>query len=215
MKLSLFFPVSPPNVNQGFGVNGEYYRANGINIKGHNGIDFKAYHGQPVYAPMSGTAFYEIDSNGGDGVVIVSNQQFDAPITGQCYYKSILWHLCDPGKEPKYASPIFKALGGANSGKGIQVKVGDLIGYADSTGLSTGDHLHFGLKPVVGGTPSNVGDAADVKAGDWVSLYADNEYLGAIDPTPYFNGYFAPQANEVISLLKMVAALMQRLLLKL
>lgn len=37
-KLELWFPVRPWKITQGFGVNGDYYRANGINIAGHNGL---------------------------------------------------------------------------------------------------------------------------------------------------------------------------------
>lgn len=210
-KLQLFYPLSPPGVNQGWGVNGEYYRANNINILGHNGIDFRAYHGQPIYAAQQGTAFYEIDDNSGNGVVIVGDNPFEYK-GGNCYFKTIYWHFCDPGKEPKYASPIFKALGGANGGKGVKVKVGDLLGYADSTGLSTGDHLHFGLKPIIPGNNWNPIDSADSYMGNWINLEASNGYLGAIDPSPYFNGYFAPQAYQVLSLFQQLLVLLRKFL---
>jgi hypothetical protein len=190
MKFELFYPLTPVGVNQPFGVNGEYYRRNGINILGHNGIDFFAYHGQPLYAPMDGTAYYEVDSSGGQGVVIVSDKVYDYK-NSTAVFKCIMWHMCDPNKEPKYASPIFAAVGSAvNSGKGTIVKSGDLVGFADSTGLSSGDHLHFGLKPITTGTAPLSGDAPDVGIGDWVNIEQNNGYLGAIDPQPYFNGQF-------------------------
>lgn len=217
MKLSLYFPVSPVHLNQGFGLNGAYYQANGINIVGHNGLDLMAYHGQPIYAAHDGDAFYEEDDSAGHGVVIVSTEKFDAPagfdVEGnptQCNFKSIYWHMCDPNKEPRYASPIYKAVGNrVNSGVSVPVKVGDLIGYADSTGLSSGDHLHFGLKPIVQGVAPRSGDAPDVGIGNWVDLYPNNGYFGAIDPTPYLNGYYAPQANQVLSLLQQLSAALQ------
>jgi murein DD-endopeptidase MepM/ murein hydrolase activator NlpD len=183
MKLQLKYPVTPFHVNQGFGVNGAYYQANGINIKGHNGLDLQAYHGQPVYASHDGVAFYEEDNNAGHGMVVISNQPYDYK-GGQSYFKTIYWHFIDPLKEPKYDLPLYKY--GVNSGRGIPVKAGDQIGWADSTGLSTGDHLHFGLKPIMGGRAPSFGDAPDVNIGQWVNVEGDNGYQGAIDPTPYF-----------------------------
>ncbi len=77
--------------------------------------------------------------------------------------KSLYWHLCDPIKEPQFKSPI--------ADKSKDVEMGDIIGYADSTGASTGDHLHFGMKFIKGGETIN----------------KDNGYLGAVDPLPYFD----------------------------
>lgn len=172
MKLSIFYPVKPLFVNQKFGevANLAYYEANGINFKGHNGIDFAAKHGQPVYASHDGLCYPEIDPGGGNGVVITTLQPFDYG-TSTAYFKTIFWHLIQDDAVVK---------------TGQQVKVGELIGYADSTGLSTGDHLHFGLKPMSKGEP----------AGTWYNLEQDNGYMGAIDPMPYFNGLFAQDINQ-------------------
>ncbi len=181
MKLSLDFPITPCLISQPWGVNGDYYQANGINIKGHNGLDLHAYHGQPVYASHDGTAYYEIDLNQGHGVVIMTNEMYDYE-DKQTYFKSLYWHFCDSTKEPQYKSPIE---GHSIEGKGLPVKRGDLIGYADSTGLSTGDHVHWGLKPVLFGE----------SAGAWYNTEPNNGYMGAIDPTPYLSGKFANQNN--------------------
>lgn len=166
-KLSLYYPVKPKFVNQGFGVtdNTEYYQSNGINIIGHNGIDFQAKHGQPVYATHDGISYTEVDENQGHGVVLITNQKFDY-LDGQAFYKTIYWHLVAETQPNVW---------------GKQIKAGDLIGYADSTGLSTGDHLHFGLKPVANNEPDFT----------WINIAQDNGYMGAINPNPYFNGLFA------------------------
>lgn len=215
MKFELFYPVTPVSFNQHFGGNAAYYQANGVNIIGHNGDDLMAFHGQPIYAAHDGVAYYEQDDDAGEGVVVVSNDAFDYK-GQQCHFKSIYWHMCDPDKEPKYESPVYVADGRRkNSGTGFPVKTGDLIGFADSTGLSTGDHLHFGLKPIVPGPGARSGDAPDVGIGNWVNVEQTNGYLGAIDPTPYFNGFFAPQAGQVFSTYQKLIALLRQYIISL
>lgn len=183
MKLQLYYPVKPSYITQKFGetANLAYYHANGINIPGHNGIDFLTKHGQPIFAAHDGAAYYEVDANQGHGVVLLTNDRFDYD-TGQAYFKSIYWHLCDSSKEPQFKSPVEGTTG-------LKVKAGDLIGYADTTGLSTGDHLHFGLKPVANNEP----------AFTWLNLEQDNGYMGAIDPAPYFNGQYAADLHPSIN----------------
>lgn len=190
MKFELYFPCKPYAVNQKFGGNGAYYQQNGINIVGHNGTDLRAVHGQPVYAAHDGYAYHQVDSSSGCGVIVISNKEYEYKKT-TAYYKSIYWHLCDYSKEPKYKSPVLDYQQ-HNKGKPLPVKTGDLIGYADNTGLSTGDHLHFGLKPMRPGVPVNqYQDAADLGTSNWQNIEQYNGYLGAIDPAPYFNGKYA------------------------
>jgi len=180
MNLSLYYPVKPHGVNQVFGNKDPKYTA--LGLLGHNGIDLFARHGEPVYASHDGLAQYEIDTDSGHGVVITTNTTFD--YKGQdAYYKTIYWHFCDSTKEPQFRSPI------EGHADGVQVKAGDLIGYADNTGLSTGDHCHWGLKPMRWSS----------LVSDYVNIEQDNGYLGSIDPTPYCNGLFAEDINHVPS----------------
>lgn len=146
MKKELYFPVKPAYVNQSFGQNANPVYAE-QHMKGHNGVDFQASHGQKVYAAHDGTCYPTIDSHGGNGVTIISTDKT---------YKTIYWHLIQDD---------------AVVHTGTIVKAGELIAYADSTGISTGDHCHFGLYPI----PED----------DF------NGYYGAIDPQPYFNGLYA------------------------
>lgn len=164
-------------VSQGFGANPAFYSSPIYGgIKGHNGLDLFAGHGNPVYATHDGFATFEIDTSGGHGVVVTTNQTFDYKNT-QAYFKTIYWHLCDGVKEPKLKSPL-------EGTKGYAVKKGDLVGYADNTGASTGDHLHFGMKPMYKGGDGNL-----------YNFEQNNGYLGAIDPTPYFEE--DPKATEI------------------
>ncbi len=186
MKFKIAYPVRPVKIIQHFGENPQFYSDPKYGaIKGHNGTDLQASHGQPIYASHDGMAYYEYDGAQGEGVVLHTNDKFDYG-TEQMYFKTIYWHMCDPIKEPKYASPIWKAVGykpdqTGVSQIGIAVKRGDLLGYADNTGASTGDHLHFGLKPV----------AINESNGAWLNFEQNNGYGGAIDAEPYFDGTFA------------------------
>lgn len=183
MKLSLFYPVKPLFITQPFGTNGDYYRINGINIAGHNGLDLRAFHGQEVRATHDGICYPGVDSREGYGVVVRTKDKFG--YDGQeVYFKTIYWHL-------QKNIPVKM---------GQEVKAGDLIGYADNTGLSNGDHLHFGLKPQLLGE----------NEWTWVNLEQTNGYLGAIDPTLYFNNYYAQDAQFVLSTLLSIRDLLKK-----
>lgn len=153
-----------PTIWQYFGnPNPVYY---GLGIPGHNGIDFKAGHATPIYASHDGVANYEVDNLGGHGVVVRSTETYLYK-GKETYMKTVYWHMIDSSKEPQFKSPI-------EDNQYSNVKTGDLLGYADSTGLSTGDHLHLSLKPIY----------LDDK-GLWQNLEQGNPYKGAIDPYPF------------------------------
>lgn len=188
----LSYPVKPAIITQGFGVNGAYYQSNGINVVGHNGSDFSTYHGQPVYACFDGTAYVQVDDKGGHGVVLVSDREYEYE-GGKAFMKAINWHFCDGEKEPQFKCPLKS---------GQKVIQGQLIGYSDSTGFSTGDHLHFGLKPVAAGENPN----------SWFNVKQNNGYGGCIDPSPYWNGFFAQDTTLVISIMTSVVSLLQKMI---
>jgi murein DD-endopeptidase MepM/ murein hydrolase activator NlpD len=167
MKLQLFYPIKPMVISQQFGETSflPYYEKNGVYFAGHNGVDLVAFHGQEVRASHDGVVEVQVDDKQGHGVVITTNDYFE--YKGWSYrFKTIYWHLIDN-------IPVVS---------GQKVKAGDVIGYADSTGLSTGDHLHFGLKPLkLNGT----------------NLEPNNGYQGAIDPTPYFIDEYAADIGKI------------------
>lgn len=171
MNLQLNYPLVSAEVVQSFGNDPAYYARFhdqfGNPEKGHQGIDFRAPHGTPVYAACDGHASYNKDDHGGEGIYI-RTELFDFE-GGQASFRVINWHLCGD-TDPKYPSPI------PLDGREYPVKAGDLIGYADNTGApfeSTGDHLHFGLVAVA---PSGL------------TLKPDNGFNGCIDPAPFFTG---------------------------
>lgn len=183
-KLVLSNPVKPHGVNQPFGVDPKTYKQFGL--KGHNGLDLHLIRGQPIYASHDGIAFYQEDSSQGHGVVVITDKPYDYK-DGLSFFKTIYWHMCDPVKQPSFASPVYKIVG-VNTGKSTPVKRGELIGYGNNTGFSNGDHLHYGLKPVKTGKAPKQGDAPDLNIGKWKNVEQDNGFLGSIDPTPYLEG---------------------------
>lgn len=125
-----------------------------IGLKSHNGQDLHIWHGEPIYFPVDceeacGWWSREAsDLDGGLGVDVVSNQKVFIPLSlfqnedhlpqslratqnnviGYFgYVKMRFWHL---------------KLGWKDS----IVNFGDLIGYGDNTGASSGDHLHYSFK---------------------------------------------------------------------
>ena len=144
MEKKLYYPVKPISVNQPFGANyNAYYAQKGQ--KGHGGIDFKAVHGQKIYATHDGVCYPQVDDHGGNGVKLIGKE---------C--TTIYWHLIDDDAVVHTKQ---------------EVRAGDLLGYADNTGQSTGDHLHFALR-----LPDTM---------------LNNGYGGYVDPQPYFNGKYA------------------------
>lgn len=129
------------NVGNLFGANPSTYAQ--FNMNGHNGLDFIVGSGKPVYASCSGNVLYrqDLDAQGqfrGFGnYATITNQD------GSTYYA----HL--------------ERFNGADR----QVQAGDVIGFVDSTGFSTGAHLHFGFRPI---NPN-----------------LNNGFGGCVDPQPF------------------------------
>ena len=115
---------------------------------GHNGIDWGAKDNEPIYwdCSISGIVLNtEIDSSGGLGVNVITD---DYEI-----FKHRFWHL------KKFGCIAGQIL-----------DTGDLIGYADNTGISTGTHLHRDLKPMI-----------KDEFGNYKIKDRDNGYFGCVD----------------------------------
>ncbi len=104
---------------------------NTMGMKGHNGEDWYAYDGMPLYFPVDYDGGWwsknASDLDGGLGVDVISKNQI--VIDGEkTYVKFRFWHL-----KEGYAMN--------------DVKLGYLIGLCDNTGASSGSHLHWAMKP--------------------------------------------------------------------
>ncbi|WP_228993257.1 peptidoglycan DD-metalloendopeptidase family protein [Streptomyces sp. DH8] len=100
-----------------------YYGQAGINwMSAHTGIDFPVDYGVPVMAATDGTVQTRWNSAYGNMVIVTAA---DGTETWYCHLSSAR----------------------VRSG---HVKAGDVIGYAGSSGNSTGAHLHFEVRPAGG-----------------------------------------------------------------
>jgi len=187
--LIIFRPVKQNFITQSFGIKGtkasllSMYQS--LGLIAHNGIDFACQDKVPVYFNVDGRGTIigqYIDKNGGLGLDIVTEDK-----DGK--FKHRYWHLHS-----------FKCS------VGDIVESGDLIALADNTGLSTGPHVHYGLKPVY----------LDDK-GNYKNTEQNNGFWGAIDPAPYFKNIYIIDHMKIllgttILLKKQLVGILQKLL---
>lgn len=182
MPLKLYYPHKPYYISQNWGtINPQYSEHfNNPAFKRHNGIDSVTgkfnWDGSvntefPIYCPVEN---FKVESvtfepkGGGNQLSLVSKekvQMFDQ----QCYARLFLCHakkiLVNVGDEPK---------------------LGELLMIGDSTGFSTGLHLHMGLYRL-----NNQGGKLDV-----------NEATGSFDPWLFFTKQFAVDQASLWTLMK-------------
>lgn len=121
----LAWPVKDPFVTQHFGFT-DFATSYGSDVyrgKGHNGIDFRAPIGTPVYAAEDG--------------IVKATGNTDSVCPGGSYGK---WIIVD---HPNNLSTLLAHLSLVKVASGQSVARGDLIGYSGRTGYVTGPHLHF------------------------------------------------------------------------
>lgn len=126
-------------------------------MKGHNGIDFPAPRGTPIYVAHDGWIIEQTAKDTGFGLRIGQRVEADGK-----FYLFVYGHMLRLERD-------FNVPYDWNR-KDIFVRAGEVIGYVDSTGYSTGDHLHFGIYE---------------NTQEGIRINADNGYGGAIDPEPY------------------------------
>lgn len=120
----LRWPTDFARINQGFGENPELYRRWGL--PGHEGVDIFAPSGTAIYACADGLVS-RVDAYNGDPQSMPYGNS--ARLQHADGYETVYAHLLD----------VSVSVGQA-------VAAGQVIGRADSTGNSAGDHLHLTLK---------------------------------------------------------------------
>ena len=193
MKLTLRYPVTPYIVGQQFGQSLACTEDNNLplskrkvigkigqtcpagyvelyplmGMKGHTGMDLWAGHGTACYyiGPEGIVEEIETETARGLGVGIITKDKYEFE-GGEYNAKTRFWHFMS-----------FEVK------LGDTVKTGDLIGYCDNTGFSSGDHLHLELKPVEYSPKGNYPK--------YTNIFQGNGYYGSVDPEPYFTGEYA------------------------
>lgn len=151
--MKIYRAVKTDRITQKFGENlVSYYKDMGM--LGHNGVDFLCQMGEKMYwdGSIKGKVIKtKISNTQGFGIYIVTEEEHERLL-------HIFWHNQAITVKP-----------------GQIVETGDLIGLGNSTGRSTGPHLHRGLYEI---------------DKDYHKLNYNNGYHGAIDPMPYFQNIF-------------------------
>lgn len=108
-------------LTQGWAENPQVYAR--VGLPGHNGVDFGVPDATAVLAPDDGEAVeVDFDANGYGWYVKLRTPAGEDWLLAHLHY----WRLPRPGE---------------------WCPAGSLIGYSDSTGWSTGPHLHVGYRP--------------------------------------------------------------------
>ena len=149
------WPTNWQIVTQEFRANPQNYEQFGL--PGHEGVDIRAYHGEPIYAVADGIVsdVHPVEDGHNYGIFLrVAHKES---------YETTYCHLKETIRT-----------------KGEAIKAGDIIGLADNTGNSFGDHLHLTLK----------------RTGYVFNDECGNQWpYNIIDPTPYlatFSGVVWP-----------------------
>lgn len=168
MQKQFTFPIKPPyRITQKFAQTLLDYSRFGM--KGHNGLDIAVSRGTAILAPTKGfigavanPSDEQVSKGYGRDIRLVSHSQ------GNIYYDHVFGHL-------------LKVL----VKDGQEVEEGDIIGLVDSTGFSTGDHLHYGIRMLeLNGQGAK---AYQTYLGKQYAIFDyDNGYFGYIDPAPFF-----------------------------
>jgi len=209
MRLRLYYPLKPFVVNQHFGDNLPCVKDFGLptqsivtgvdaftcppgydklyqhfGMSGHNGTDLNSGE-QYIYASCDGVVVEKQTVPArGLGIGILTNEQYDFGGLSSHYVKIRYWHL------KEFRCEV-----------GDQIKVGQVIGVSDSTGYSSGNHLHF---------EGNLFDKD--QGGHPVQVYLPGNIAGAIDLEPYFTGIYAEDYTTLIDRYNALVGLLKTLL---
>jgi len=118
----LRWPLASVFITQKFG-NTEFAKTAAYNGQGHNGVDFRASIGTPVFSSLSGTV---MEVNHG--------------VAPNCQYGK--WVLV---RHNNGLTTLYAHLSDISVSRGDVVDTGQLVGFSGNTGYATGPHLHMSV----------------------------------------------------------------------
>jgi murein DD-endopeptidase MepM/ murein hydrolase activator NlpD len=128
----------------------------------HNGIDFGAPIGTPVYAVEDGVVEFAGRAGGfGNWVVILTDSGIE-DVYGHVLDNDINCAPCQPPGFPKVTTDYYSEAMKIPVTAGQRVIKGDIVAYLGHAGQSTGPHLHFGVS--LGRTPEGKMNYVDPNA---------------------------------------------------
>jgi len=186
-----------------------------LGVKGHTGTDFKAYRGEPIYFDIDADVEWECtptySGSAGHGILIRSKQPVKLDRCPEV-----------TGASLNMIKRQYKKLGGAvhimryfgHMDKATihkpktPIKYGQLVGYAGTSGFSTGTHVHRHIL---------VSDETS-----WFYIDGDSDYKGRFDETHWFTNTFVGDDDNsqqikglqltVIQLATQVISLLEKLI---
>lgn len=124
----------------------------------HSGIDIAAARGTPVYASADGyvRSIYKTAHGYGNQIILIHSDDVSKDEVKEFASQTVRMRVCGLNKvvESQGLRTRYNHLHRFRPDlkKGDFVKKGDLLGYINSTGESTGDHLHFEVRAASVGT---------------------------------------------------------------
>jgi len=175
MKLSLYYPVTPLKVNQAFGIFNPAYEQFGFNK--HNGIDYATTPEQLSYA-MCDSKVVEVKSypNGAGNAVRIRTLE-----------------KMNVGDEFEFVEFMYMHAEKVLVKEGQIVKRGQELTITDSTGFSTGNHLHISAYFVdpnqpIGSHKLPIGDKASDYCFDFSLHYSTEPQVDPLIETQIVKG---------------------------
>ena len=170
-----------------------------IELRAHNGDDWKLYRGEPIYfnveAPTTWYSREASDTDGGLGIDVFSKDPIyfeQLPIQAGPQARAY-WQ-----NHNKMIRVKFRYWHLKQTWKDVDVHFGELIGYGNSTGASSGDHAHTAMKFV---------DENDE------TFDKNNGYAGAVDSSVHFENEFVLDKLKVREQQKTVIQQLQVLIM--
>jgi hypothetical protein len=152
----------------------DFYRS--LGMAGHNGLDFGGITGEHVFkcGTFDGWMKSETDRMGGIGVDVVSNERLFFPGEPPAAIRDKVERHTQNGRVGflSFVKELHWHCLSVVGHDGKQVKLGQVVALAGSTGASTATHDHLGLKFV---------DERGVR------LDRTPDWTGAFDPLPYMD----------------------------